>query len=169
MSRFLIALVLLCSVVASAEPMKLPGYLWDSPVKWGVLQEAAPDAYFASYPADADAEAAQLDFLVVHTPRESAVTMKENGADPQAVVLADFLGITGRPEQINKALFLGGTEARRVWTSSIPRPNTVHVFQKYLEDGTLVTVGVRDYGTVKPPSVVGDVLTGISNSFKVDR
>jgi hypothetical protein len=146
--------------------MKLPGYTWDSPVKFGELQEGGPDAYIAGYPASAEGDKTQLDFIVVHTPRESAATMKENGADPETVVLADFLGLSRRPEQINKTMFMGGTEARKVWTTSIPRPNTVHVYQKYLEDGSLVTVALRDFGGVRPPSLVGDVLRGIADTFK---
>lgn len=162
MSRVLFVLLLLCGAVW-AEPMTLPGYRWDPPVKFGALQELGPDAYFATYPADAEYEEVQLEFVLVHTPRESVVTMQEGGADAKTLALVTFLGLSGRPDQINKTLFMGGTEARTVYTSNIPRRHTAHVYQKYLEDGSLVTVALRDYGGGGP--LVGDVLRGISDTL----
>lgn len=144
--------------------MRLPGYIWDSPVKFGEVQELGPDAYFATYPADVEYEKAQFELVVVHTPRDSVVTMQEGGADPGTLALVTFMGLSGKPEQINKTLFMGGTEARKVFRSQIPRQHTAHVYQKYLDDGTLVTVGLRDFGGSDPP-LVGDVLRGIADTF----
>lgn len=159
-----IVLLLLCAG-AWAEPttMTLPGFKWTSPVAFGEVQELGPDAYSATYPADVDYEDAQLEFIMAYTPRESVVTIQEGGADPKTLALATFLGLSGRPDQVNKALFMGGTEARCVYPSNVPRRHTAHVFQKYLEDGSLVTVGLRDFGGAGP--LVGDVLRGISETF----
>lgn len=165
MKRFLLCCVLLlCTVGSWAEPMAFPGYTWDSPIVFGEIQELGPDAYFATYPADAEYEKARFEMVVVHTPRESVATMQEGGADPGALALSTFFGLSGRPEQINKTLFMGGTEARLVFTSSIPRPHTAHVYQKVLEDGSMVTVGLRDFGG-GPAPLTGDVLRGIADTF----
>jgi hypothetical protein len=144
--------------------MPLPGYTWDSPITFGEVQELGPDAYFATYPADVEYEKAQIELVVVHTPRESVATMTEGGADPRTLALVTFLGLSGRPDQINKTLFMGGTEARTVFSSNIPRRHTAHVYQKLLDDGSMVTVGLRDFGG-SPPPLVGEVLRGIADTF----
>ena len=164
MTRLSLIVFLLCSM-AWAEPttMTLPGFTWQSPIVFGEVQELGPDAYDATYPADVDYEEAKLELVVAYTPRESVVTIQEGGADPKTLALVTFMGLSGRPDQVNKALFMGGTEARTVYDSDVPRRHTAHVFQKYLEDGALVTVGLRDYGGNGP--LVGDVLRGISETF----
>lgn len=161
MVRYLFALLLFTSSVL-AEPMALPGYTWDSPVKFGEVQELGPDAYFATYPADVEYGQAQLELIVVHTPRDAVAMMQEGGADPKSDTLVIFLGLAVQPDEINKTLFMGSTEARLVFESSVPRQHTAHVYQKYLQDGALVTVGVRDFGS---KSLIADVLRGISETF----
>jgi hypothetical protein len=161
--RLLALLWLALAGLAWAEPMRMPGYLWEPPVSFGELQELGPDAFYAAFPADAEIEQSQLELIVVHTPRESVVTMQESGANPRTLALATFLGLTGRPEQINKTLFMGTTEARLVYLSENPRRHVVHIYQADLDDGSLVTVALRDYANGRPP--LGDVLRAISDSF----
>ena len=91
-------------------------------------------------------------------------TLLGSGADPRKVAISTFMEKVGQPEQINKALFMGTTEARLVYTSSSPRPNTTHIFQHSRENGALVTVALRDYGG-NEPGVVGKVLQALSNTF----
>lgn len=161
---FIALLLSLCTGIwAEPNTMTLPGFKWETPVAFGEVQELGPDAYVATYPADVDYEDAKLELIVAYTPRESVVTMQEGGADPKTLALVTFLGLTGRPDQINKTLFMGGTEARCVYPSDVPRRHTAHVFQKFLDDGSLITVGLRDFGGNGP--VVGDVLRGISETF----
>ncbi len=162
--RRLIALFCLLCLQASAEPMDFPGYRWDSPVKFGEVQEWGTDAFFALYPNVADTNQVTLELIVVHTPRESVATIQEAGANPRRATISMFLGIDGQPEQINKALFMGEGEARLVYSSRTPRPNTAHVFQKELENGALVTVALRDYGG-NDQRIVGDILRALSQTF----
>jgi hypothetical protein len=101
---------------------------------------------------------------VVHSPRESVSAIREAGADPATLARVTFLSLSGQPEQIAKTVFMGGTEACSLFRSSSPRPHTAHVFQKYLDDGSLVTVALRDYGG-HPPQLTADVLRAISETF----
>lgn len=145
--------------------MTLPGYTWDPPIPFGEVQELGPDAVFALYPADAEPDQARFELVVVHTPRDSIAMMREGGADPKSLALVTFFGLSGRPEQINKTLFMGGTEARLVYRGSIPRPHILHLYQKYLEDDALVTVGLRDFGG-GDPSLTAEVLRGLAETFR---
>lgn len=158
------AVLLLCQAVL-AEPVRFPGYVWDAPLKFNAVQELGPDAYLAAYPAEAGENEAKIELIVISTPRESVATMQEGGANPKTLALATFMGLTGRPEQINKALFLGETEARLVYEADFPRPHIVHIFQKMLDDGSMVTVALRNYGA--PPAEFGQALQALSDTFRV--
>ncbi len=157
--------VLFCSS-ALADPMRFPGFVWDSPIEFGEVLELGPDAYGAMYPAEAESniEAVLLQLVVISTPRESVATIQEGGGEPKGLVLSSLLGLSGKPEQINKTLFMGGTEARKVYLSNHPRPHVAHVFQKSLDDGSLVTVAVRDFSG-RQPGLTGSVLQALANTF----
>ncbi len=159
------AAVLLFSKAVSAEPMRFPGYTWDAPLKFNAVQELGPDAYLAAYPAEAGENEAKIELIVISTPRESVAAMQEGGANPRTLALATFMGLTGQPEQINKAMFLGETEARLVYQADFPRPHIVHIFQKMLDDGSMVTVALRNYGA--PPAEFGKALQALSETFQV--
>ena len=162
--RALLAIFCLLCLQAGAKPMDFPGYRWDAPVEFGAVQEWGTDAFYALYPNVTDTDKVTLELIVIHTPRESLVAFQEAGVNPRSSILSAFLGIEGRPEQINKALFMGETEAHLVYSSRSPKPNVAHVFQRNLENGAVVTVALRDYGG-NDPRVVGEILRALSQTF----
>ena len=164
--RFLasIALVLLLAVGASAESMEFPGFRLDSPVPFGAVQDFGGDVYFAVFPDTNDTNKVTLELIVIHTSHDSVAAIQDSGASARQVAVSTFMGKDEKPEQINKALCMGSTEAHLVYTSYTPRPNKTHVFQHLLDNGGLVTVALRDYGG-NEPKVVGEVLRAISNTF----
>ncbi len=162
--RCLLAFLVLFCLQAGAETMEFPGYRWESPFPFGETQEFSEGVYFSVYPNETDTSKVKLELIVIHTPYDSVALIKESGADPRKVAISTFMEKVGQPEQINKALFMGTTEARLVYTSSSPRPNTIHIFQHSRENGALVTVALRDYGG-NEPGVVGKVLQALSNTF----
>lgn len=166
LSRTLIALLLLFGVAAGADPMRFPGFTWDSPIAFGEVLELGPDAYGALYPAEAesDLEKLLLQLVVISTPRESVATMRDGGGEPTSMVVSSLLGLSGRPEQINKMLFMGETEARTVYLSNHPRPHAAHVISKYLDDGSMVTVALRDFSG-QQSKLLGQLLQALSHSF----
>lgn len=162
--RRLLALLILLSLQAGAEVMDFPGYRWDSPLPFGPVQDFGGETYFAVYPDVLDTNQVKLELIVITTPYDSVALIKDSGADPRRVALSTFMDKNDRPEQINKALFMGTTAARQVYTSAQPRPNTTHVFQHFFENGALLTVALRDYGG-NEPGAVGEVLRAVSQTF----
>ena len=160
---FLLLILCLFTVPALSDNAPFPGYIWNSPLVFGPPVALGADAYSATWPAEADYDEAQLELDVITTPREAVRGMEKAGVPVADVVLSTYLGLSGSPEEINKTLFMGGTAARRVYTSSVPRDHRVHVFQKNLDNGALVTVAVRVYSQDAPS---GEVLSAIANSFK---
>lgn len=144
--------------------MRFPGFSWDAPLKFNAAEELGPDAYLSKYPAEAEENQAKIELIVIATPRDSVALMEEGGANPKTLALATFLGLTGQPQQINKAMFLGQTEARLVYQADFPRPHIVHIFQKMLDDGSMVTVALRNYGA--PPAEFGSALKALSETFQ---
>ncbi len=160
-----ILLLLICLLTGPAfsESVPVPGYTWDSPVQFSPPVELGPDAYSVTWPAEAEYDDAQLEMVVVTTPSEAVIGMREAGVAVSEVVLSTYLGLTGQPAEINKTLFMGSTAARLVYKTSVPRDHRVNVFQKNLDSGELVTVAVRIYSEDAP---AGEVLRAIANSFK---
>lgn len=162
--RFLaLALLVMLAVPAGADPIEISGFTLDCPLEKTEITRLGPGAHSCTWPAGAPYKEVNLELVVATIDAAAVKQMQEHGTSPSQLALSNFLGLTGQPEEINKTLFLGSTSARRVYSTKIPRPQRVHVFEKSLPDGGYVMVAVRDFGGNE---LLGKLLQSIANTFK---
>lgn len=163
----LLACLLLFAVLgpSQAEQLEIGGFVLDNPLGPTEVEKIGLNAWGCTWPAGVPYKEAQVELIVATFPADAAREITEAGDSVTEVALTTYLGLSGEPEQINKTLFMKGTEARRVYHSSIPRDHETHVFTKRLDDDSFVMVGVRYF--VPPTGTNGGLLQAIANTFAV--
>lgn len=166
MKRLLATLVLLAffSSGAIAEELDIGRFCLDNPLGETKVEKLGVEALECSWPTGVEFKEKDVQLIVVDFDKEAVDMISEN-ASVYTLALSTYLGLYKEPEEINKTLFFGETGARNVYSTSIPRPNKVHVFSKKLKDGSFVMVGVRYF--TPPNGETGGLLRAIANSFKL--
>ncbi|MBS2038161.1 hypothetical protein JST97_24460 [bacterium] len=130
--------------VAWAQPSyRSQGLSFQLPLKFSQPARAGLGAEELHFPAgEAPAQAEILTFVAGSGQVRS---MAEAGQSIDRYFVSTYLGLTGQPEQINKAVIgdLGGRHL--VYHSTIPRSCRVDVFERELPDGRFVAVALRSY------------------------
>ncbi|MCA9792389.1 MAG: hypothetical protein KC910_11360 [Candidatus Eremiobacteraeota bacterium] len=124
-----------------ADTVEVLGFGFETPLELSQPEELSSSTRSFGFPADKPYKEAEFE-LVVHLISAQQIKAME-GIDPVEVAITNFLGITSKPIEINKALFLGKTAADQVYETNIPRKCRVHVLSGALPDGGRVMLAFR--------------------------
>lgn len=141
------------------ETVEVLGFGFDTPLKLSEPTELSSSTRSFQFPADKPYQEAEFE-VVVHLISANEIKAME-GLDPVEVAITNFLGVTGEPTQVNKALFMGKTAADRVYESTIPRKCRVHVLSSALPEGGRVMLAFR----VFDDDHFGDFFRQVKTSF----
>jgi len=94
------------------------------------------------FPAEGEAQAEIITFVA---SKEQVRSMAEAGQSIDRYFTSTYLGVTGMPEQINKAVIGDQGGRHLVYHSNLARPCRLDVYERDLPDGRFMAVALRTY------------------------
>lgn len=136
----------LAAVVSAEASYRSQGLSFQLPIEFSQPVKSGLGAEELHFPADrTPAEAEILTFVA---SSEQVRSLAEAGQTIDRYFTSTYLGVTGQPEQINKAVIgdLGGRHL--VYHSQLARPCRIDVYERDLKDGRFFAVALRTYAEV---------------------
>ncbi|MFN8606809.1 MAG: hypothetical protein U0931_04715 [Vulcanimicrobiota bacterium] len=131
-----------------AEPIyNSQGLSFQLPLAFSQPARAGMGAEELHFPAEA-AEAGEVKAEVITflAGPEQVRSMAEAGQSIDRYFATTYLGVSGLPEQVNKAVIGDQGGRHLVYHSALGRPSRVDIFERELPDGRFMAVALRTYG-----------------------
>lgn len=141
LQRFLVGLAL-AAAVAAEQSYQSQGLSFQLPVEFSQPVRAGQGAEELHFPVTGSPSAEILTFVA---DPEQVKSVAEAGQSVDRHFITTYLGVTGQPEQINKAVIgeLGGRHL--VYHSQLKRPCRIDVYERDLKGGGFFAVALRSY------------------------
>ena len=163
---FLIVLTLIASTLTGiAEEMRIGDYSFENKLGPTIVKKIDDKAYSCYWPTGVPSKKAEVELIVVTYDAAAAKKVRDKGESLLTSAVSRYLGLSGRPDSVNKTLFFKKTSARRAYKSMTPRKHRADVYSKVLPGGNYLVVGVRSFKSPNP--LARKLSIAIANNFKL--
>lgn len=141
LKRFFVGLALAAAVAAEQSYLS-QGLSFQLPVEFSQPVRAGQGAEEMHFPVAGTPVAEILTFVA---EPEQVKSLAEAGQSVDRYFTSTYLGVTGQPEQINKAVIgdLGGRHL--VYHSQLKRPCRIDIYERDLKGGGFFAIALRSY------------------------
>ena len=140
--RFAMVLAL-ASLVGADSSYQSQGLSFQLPLEFSQPVRAGVDAEELHFPTNGGPAEAEIVTFVASA--DQVQSQAEAGHRVDRYFLSTYLGLSGTPEQINKAVIGEAGGRHLVYHSQLKRPCRVDIFERDLKDGRYFAVALRTY------------------------
>ena len=163
MFKRLVMMLALAGLVGAEQRYQSQGLSFELPLEFSQPARAGVDAQELHFPAEGAPEAEILTFVA---SGEQVRSLAEAGQSVHRYFLSTYLGLSGTPEQINKAV-IGDVGGRHlVYHSQLNRPCRIDIFERDLKDGRYFAVALRSYESMDDKRRI-EVSEGLRKSLRL--